>query len=98
VVIAKLQATQQLNPLQAAIEELGRAGKTRHILVFAIDKAYQRRILVGLTKGERVNGLARVSFFGQQGRFMQPEYEGQLNRATHTHQAKDGVRRLDSAS
>ena len=75
VVIAKLQATQQLNPLQAAIQELGRAGKTRHILVFAIDEAYQRRILVGLNKGERVNGLARVSFFGQQGRFMQPEYK-----------------------
>jgi len=82
VVIAKLQAMQRLNPLQAAIQELGRVGKTRHILRFAIDEAYQRRILVGLNKGERVNGLARVSFFGQQGRFMQPEYEGQLNRAT----------------
>jgi hypothetical protein len=42
----------------------------------------QRRVRVGLNKGERVNGLARVTFFGQQGRFQQREYEVQLNRAT----------------
>lgn len=82
VVIAKLQALQRLNPLQAAVQELGRVGKTRHILTYAIDEAMQRRTRVGLNKGERVNGLARVLFFGQLGRFLQREYEGQLSRAT----------------
>lgn len=82
VVIAKLQAMQRINPLQMAMQELGRVGKTRHILVYAVDEEMQRRVRVGLNKGERVNGLARVTFFGQQGRFHQREYEAQLNRAT----------------
>ena len=82
VVIAKLQALQRLNPLQAAVQELGRVGKTRHILLYAIDEAMRRRVRGGLNTGERVNGLARVLFFGQLGRFLQREYEGQLSRAT----------------
>jgi TnpA family transposase len=82
VVIGKLQALQRLNPLQAAIQELGRVGKTRHILTYAIDEVFQRRVAAGLNKGERVNGLARVLFFGHLGRFLQREYEGQLHRAT----------------
>jgi TnpA family transposase len=82
LVIAKLQASQRTNPLQLALQELGRVGKIRHILVYAVDEEMQRRVRVGLNKGERVNGLARVTFFGQQGRFQQREYEAQLNRAT----------------
>jgi TnpA family transposase len=82
VVIAKLQARPRQNPIQQAIQELGRIGKTRHILQYIDDEAFRRRVLDGLNKGEALHALARVLFFGQQGRFMQREYETQLNRAT----------------
>jgi len=82
VVIAKLQARPRQNPIQQAIQELGRIAKTRHILQYIDDEAFRRRVLVGLNKGEALHGLARALFFGQQGRFIQREYETQLNRAT----------------
>lgn len=82
VVIAKLQARPRQNPIQQAIQELGRIAKTRHILQHINDEAFRRRVLVGLNKGEALHALARALFFGQQGRFIQREYETQLNRAT----------------
>lgn len=82
VVIAKLQAGPRQNPIQQAIQELGRIAKTRHILQYIDDEAFRRRVLVGLNKGEALHALARALFFGQQGRFIQREYETQLNRAT----------------
>jgi hypothetical protein len=78
--IASLVA-HQTPPTSAARIGTG-VGKTRHILVYAVDEEMQRRGQVGMNKGERVNGLARVTFFGQQGRFQQREYEAQLNRTT----------------
>ncbi len=82
LVIAKLQAMPRQHRVQQAIQELGRIGKTRHILHFADDEAFRRRVLVGLNKGELLHALARVLFFGQQGRFTQRDYEAQLHRAT----------------
>ena len=82
VVIGKLQSMQRQNPIQQAIQELGRICKTRHILQFIDDEAFRRRVLVGLNRGERINGLARVLFFGHQGRFIHREYEAQVHRAT----------------
>ena len=80
--IAKLQAMPRRHRVQQAIQELGRIGKTRHILHFADDEAFRRRVLIGLNKGELLHALARVLFFGQQGRFTQRDYEAQLHRAT----------------
>jgi len=50
LVIAKLQALQRQNPLQRAIQELGRLAKTRHILSYLDDVQLRRRVLVGLKK------------------------------------------------
>jgi len=82
LVIAKLQAMQRQNPLQQAVQELGRLAKTRHILSYVDDRELRRRVLVGLNKQERLHALARVLFFGRQGRFGDRGYEAQLNRAS----------------
>ena len=82
LVVAKLQAMQRQNPLQQAIQELGRLAKTRHILSYIDDVQLRRRILVGLNRQERLHALARAIFFGRQGRFGDRSYEAQLNRAS----------------
>jgi len=45
LLISKLQAMQQQNPLQQAIQELGRLAKTLHILAYVDDPAFRRRVL-----------------------------------------------------
>ncbi len=82
LVVAKLQALQRQNPLQRALQELGRLAKTRHILQYVDDRALRRRVLVGLNKQERLHALARTICFGRQGRFGDRGYEAQLNRAS----------------
>ena len=82
LLISKLQAMQQQNPLQQAIQELGRLAKTLHILAYVDDPAFRRRVLIGLNKGEHVHSLARDIAFGRQGRFHDRGYEAQLNRAS----------------
>jgi TnpA family transposase len=82
LVIAKLQAMQRQNPLQQAVKELGRLAKTRHVLSYIDDKELRRRILIGLNRQERLHVLARLIFFGRQGRFGDRGYEAQLNRAS----------------
>ena len=51
LVVSKLQAMQRQNPLQQAIQELGRLGKTGHILHYVDDPPFRRRVLIGLNKG-----------------------------------------------
>ena len=82
ILISKLQAMQQHNPLQQAIQELGRIAKTLHILEYVDDPAFRRRVLIGLNKGEHLHSLARDIAFGRQGRFHDRGYEAQLNRAS----------------
>src|SRR5260370_42636912 len=50
LVVSKLQAMQRQNPLQQAIQELGRLGKTGHILHYVDDPPFRRRVLIGLNK------------------------------------------------
>jgi len=82
LVVSKLQAMQRQNPLQQAIQELGRIAKTWHILSYIDDQAFRRRVLIGLNKGETLHSMARAIFFGRQGRFTDRGYEAQLNRAS----------------
>jgi TnpA family transposase len=82
ILISKLQAMKQQNPLQQALQELGRLAKTAHILEYVDDPAFRRRVLVGLNKGEHLHSLARDLAFGRQGRFHDRGYEAQLNRAS----------------
>jgi TnpA family transposase len=51
LLISKLQAKQQQNPIQQALQELWRISKTLHILEYVDDPALRRRVLIGLNKG-----------------------------------------------
>jgi hypothetical protein len=82
LVVSKLQAMQRQNPLQQAIQELGRIAKTAHNLEYIDDEQFRRRVLIGLNKGETLHSMARAIFFGRQGRFTDRGYKAQLNRAS----------------
>lgn len=82
LVVSKLAAMKRQNPPQQAIQELGRLGKTAHILYYVDDSPFRRRVLVGLNKGETLHSMARDISFGHQGRFTDRGYEAQLNRAS----------------
>jgi TnpA family transposase len=73
---------QRQNPLQQALQEVGRVAKTRHILSYVDDERLRRRVLIGLNKQERVHDMARDISFGRQGRYGDRGYEAQLNRAS----------------
>jgi TnpA family transposase len=80
ILVSKLQSMQQQNPLQQALQELGRVAKTLYILEYVDDPLLRRRVLIGLNKGEHLHSLARDIAFGRQGRFHDRGYEAQLNR------------------
>jgi TnpA family transposase len=65
LVVAKLQALRRQNPVQQAIQELGRIPKTEHILTYADDPDFRRQVLVALNKHENVHALARVLCYGR---------------------------------
>ena len=82
LLVSRLQSLQRQNPLQQALQEVGRIAKTWHIVEYVDDPAFRRRVLIGLNKGETLHSLAREISFGRQGRFMDRGYEAQLNRAS----------------
>jgi Tn3 transposase DDE domain len=82
ILVSKLQSMQRQNPLQQALQELGRVAKTLYILEYVDDPLLRRRVLIGLNKGEHLHSLARDIAFGRQGRFHDRGYEAQLNRAS----------------
>jgi TnpA family transposase len=82
LIVSRLQAMQRQNPLQQALQEIGRVAKTRHILTYVDDERLRRRVLVGLNEQERVHDMAREISFGRQGRYGDRGYEAQLNRAS----------------
>lgn len=64
LVVAKLQSLRRQNPLQQAIQELGRIAKTRHILGYIDDEQLRRRVLLGLNKQESLHAMARTVLVG----------------------------------
>src|SRR4030081_2537933 len=82
LIVAKLQNLRRQNRLQQAIQELGRLGKTRHLLAYVDDEHLRRRVLTGLNRQERRASLCRAVAFARGGRFPERDYEAELNRAS----------------
>lgn len=72
-----LQGGGRMTTLAQAITEVGRIGKTLHLLSYIDDEALRRRILVQLNRQERRHSLARAVFHGQRGELRQRYREGQ---------------------
>jgi TnpA family transposase len=82
LVLRKLGSYSRKNALANALKEMGKIEKTIFILEYASDPEFRRRVHVGLNKGEEMNGLARVVFFGRRGQFWEHDYQEQFQKAS----------------
>jgi TnpA family transposase len=81
VLIGKLQAATKQTAVARALVEYGRLCKTEHILRYASDEAFRRRILLQLNKGEAVQGVRRFIMFGEAGGLLGRDQEALTNQA-----------------
>lgn len=72
-----LQADGRPTALARAISEIGKCPKTVHLLRYADDETYRRRIKVNLNRHEGRHDLSRKVFHGQRGELRQRYREGQ---------------------
>jgi TnpA family transposase len=63
--------------LARALQHIGRAPKTIHLLDYCNDEHFRRRVLVQLNRGEGRAGLARDVCRGRRGELRQPYRQGQ---------------------
>jgi TnpA family transposase len=68
--------------LATALRELGRLERSLFTLEWIRDPALQRRVLVGLNKGESRNAIADAVFFNRKGELRDRTFHAQANRAS----------------
>jgi TnpA family transposase len=81
LLISKFQAMRHPDPVQQALQELGRIARTRYILNYLDEPTLRQRVLMGLNRARSLEALAYAIFFGKQGRFADRGDEARLNRA-----------------
>jgi TnpA family transposase len=69
--------TRHLATLARALQHIGRAPKTIHLLDYCNDEHFRRRVLVQLNRGEGRHGLARDVCHGRRGELRQAYRDGQ---------------------
>lgn len=75
--IRALQGGGRPTTLARAISEVGRIAKSLHLLSYADDEFFRRRIQIQLNRGEGKHAVAREVFHGQKGELRQRYREGQ---------------------
>jgi TnpA family transposase len=82
VLMRKLASYPRQNRVAAAFTEMGKVERTLFLLEFMHDEALQRRVQVGLNKGESANSLARAILGGRRGILYDRTLQAQLHRAS----------------
>lgn len=82
MVMSRLGSYSRQNSVARALKEMGRIEKTIFLLKYLSNEGLRREILVGLNKGEAMNGLARALFFGKSGNLREKDLQEQLQRAS----------------
>jgi len=78
----KLASYPKQNQLAKALAELGKIERTIFLLQWLQDPKMRRRTMIGLNKGENVNAVEKILFFGRKGEFWDRKFEDQCNRAS----------------
>ena len=79
-ILRKLAAYPRQNDLAAALREVGRIERTLFIIEWILDTGMQRRVQVGLNKGEAHHALKNALRIGRQGEVRDRTTEGQHYR------------------
>lgn len=81
LIVTRLQAGARRNQLTKAIQELGRAAKTKFLFNYLEDETYRRRIGRQLNKGETLHALRQFIFFANGSQIRHRRPEDQTNQA-----------------
>lgn len=82
LILNKINSQNRDNGVAKGLKEIGRVLKTKYILEYFSDRKLRKEVQQMLNKGEAINSLARLVFFGKSGRLNESYIESQLEKAS----------------
>jgi len=82
LILQKINSYNRDNGVAKGLKEIGRILKTRYIIEYYTDGELRKEVQKMLNKGEAINSVARLIFFGKQGRLNESKIERQLEKVS----------------
>lgn len=82
LILNKINSYNRDNGVAKGLKEIGRVLKTKYILEYFSNGNLRKEVQQMLNKGEYINSVARLMFFGKNGRLNESSIESQLEKAS----------------
>lgn len=82
LILQKINSYNRDNGVAKGLKEIGRILKTKYIIDYYTNGYLRKEVQKMLNKGESINSVARLIFFGKQGRLNESKIERQLERVS----------------
>lgn len=82
LILQKINSYNRSNGVAKGLKEIGRVLKTKYIIEYYTDGNLRKEVQKILNKGESINSVARLIFFGKQGRLNESKIERQLEKVS----------------
>ncbi|MER3123672.1 Tn3 family transposase, partial [Bacillus altitudinis] len=82
LILQKINSYNRDNAVAKGLKEIGRLLKTKYIIEYYTDGDLRKEVQKMLNKGESINSVARLIFFGKQGRLNESKIERQLEKVS----------------
>ncbi|MGL4912203.1 MAG: Tn3 family transposase [Romboutsia sp.] len=82
LILHKINSYNRDNGVAKGLKEIGRILKTKYIIDYYTDETLRKEVQKMLNKGEAINSVARLIFFGKQGRLNESKIERQLEKVS----------------
>lgn len=82
LILQKINSYNRDNGVAKGLKEIGRIIKTKYIIDYYSDGDLRKEVQKILNKGESINSVARIIFFGKQGRLNVNKIERQLEKVS----------------
>ncbi|QEZ70812.1 Tn3 family transposase (plasmid) [Paraclostridium bifermentans] len=82
LILQKINSYNRNNAVAKGLKEIGRILKTKYIIDYYTNGDLRKEVQKMLNKGEAINSVARLIFFGKQGRLNESKLERQLEKVS----------------
>ena len=82
LILQKINSYNRDNGIAKGLKEIGRIFKTKYILDYYTDMKLRKEVQKILNKGESINSVGRLIFFGKHGRLNESSLESQLEKVS----------------
>lgn len=82
LILQKINSYNRNHAVAKGLKEIGRLLKTKYIIEYYTDADLRKEVQKMLNKGEAINSVARLIFFGKQGRLNESKIERQLEKVS----------------